>query len=86
MARDGCLARVTAGVAVGGAVGGAVGACTSENQIYWANYFGKCSYFWSLLGCWKLDTLWEVLLSIYLLAVSNILIVVEHGIELLLSE
>ncbi|KAI8573261.1 hypothetical protein RHMOL_Rhmol01G0264800 [Rhododendron molle] len=26
MARDGCLARVTAGVAVGGAVGGAVGA------------------------------------------------------------
>jgi hypothetical protein len=25
MARDGCLARVTAGVAVGGAVGGAVG-------------------------------------------------------------
>uniref|UniRef100_A0A2N9FMN7 Uncharacterized protein n=1 Tax=Fagus sylvatica TaxID=28930 RepID=A0A2N9FMN7_FAGSY len=26
MARDSCLARVTAGVAVGGAVGGAVGA------------------------------------------------------------
>jgi len=25
MARDSCLARVTAGVAVGGAVGGAVG-------------------------------------------------------------
>lgn len=28
MARDGCLARVTAGVAVGGAVGGAVGMVT----------------------------------------------------------
>ncbi|KAH0776878.1 hypothetical protein KY290_008289 [Solanum tuberosum] len=26
MARDSCLARVTAGVAIGGAVGGAVGA------------------------------------------------------------
>ncbi|KAM0947829.1 hypothetical protein DsansV1_C07g0071751 [Dioscorea sansibarensis] len=26
MARDGCLARVTTGVALGGAVGGAVGA------------------------------------------------------------
>lgn len=30
MARDGCLARVTAGVAVGGAVGGAVGTVTFQ--------------------------------------------------------
>ncbi|KAK4728118.1 hypothetical protein R3W88_021106 [Solanum pinnatisectum] len=33
--------------------------------IYWTNYFEKGNHFWSLLGCWKLDTPWKVLLSIY---------------------
>ncbi|KAB5565052.1 hypothetical protein DKX38_005106 [Salix brachista] len=101
MARDSCLARVTAGVAVGGAVGGAVGAVygtyeairnrvispslrsifldflcyasvfkadilsswTIESKVYWANHSWKCCNFWSLLGCWELDTLWKVLLT-----------------------
>ena len=31
MARDSCLARITAGVAVGGAIGGAVGKISHHN-------------------------------------------------------
>ncbi|KAJ9542886.1 hypothetical protein OSB04_029392 [Centaurea solstitialis] len=63
MARDSCLARITAGVAVGGAVGGAVGPWTHEDQIYWTSNGGQCCYFWSFPWCWELDTLWEVVLS-----------------------
>lgn len=48
------------------------GAWPYENQIHRTNYFGQCSHFWSLLGCWKLDTLWKVLLSISLLAAVKI--------------
>eukprot|EP00249_Psilotum_nudum_P003968 c17488_g1_i1 orf=272-496(+) len=34
MARDSCLARVTAGVAVGGAVGGAIGAVYGTYEAF----------------------------------------------------
>ncbi|XP_057953624.1 uncharacterized protein LOC131147958 [Malania oleifera] len=46
MARDSCLARVTAGVAVGGAVGGAVGAVygTYEAVRYKVPGFLKIRY------------------------------------------
>ncbi|KAJ0038528.1 hypothetical protein Pint_22713 [Pistacia integerrima] len=59
------LVQVTAALAV----------AESANEVYllefmglflyfvWSNYLRECSNFWSFLGCWELDTLWEILLT-----------------------
>jgi hypothetical protein len=41
------------------------GTRTYEDQAYWTNYTRQRGSFWSLLGCWKPDTLREVLLSTF---------------------
>ncbi|XP_022986426.1 uncharacterized protein LOC111484176 isoform X1 [Cucurbita maxima] len=74
MARDSCLARVTAGVAVGGAVGGAVGARASEDQVYWTNNTWKCCHIWPFLGGREFDTLWKVILNHKFLNLDEIIL------------
>ncbi|URD78290.1 hypothetical protein MUK42_05719 [Musa troglodytarum] len=39
------------------------GAWITEDKIHWANHSGKRGCFWTLFGCWELDTLRERLVA-----------------------